>query len=195
MIDSLTSPKGPEDLFKKARSLVSRMPSSGDVPEKIKEKIHTKLSFYIIENTEKDSPLREKLTSKLAEIIDSPENPLLDIITRAKENAGSSSLIDRAKDMPDLTKSINSTIEQFSKSLSPGEPPLSPQDKLIVQQITRNMKEYVHKRFENPLQEFCASARRQVTSALATRMNISRDKVSVLSKILERNFGTSGQRR
>ncbi len=194
--EALTSPNAPEELLQKARSMLAKLPSRDEAPDIIKARIQKELKAKIAEKLEGNPDLKTHLTAKLDLAMGEQGNKILGAITTSQETLDSSSIMQKAKDLAHISESINGTIDKFyTSAIKKDGAPLSATDKILIAEIRDSMKSHVQQRYEKPIRDFCATAQKRGTTALAQRLNVSGQQVSALSRELERTFGTGQSRR
>ena len=194
--EALTSPNAPEELLQKARSMLARLPSKDEAPDIIKARIQKELKAKIAEKLTDNPELQAQLTEKLKIAMSEQSSKILGAISTSQETLDSSSIMQKAKDLAHISESINGTIDKFyTSAIKKDGTPLSETDKILIAEIRDSMKSHVKQSYEKPIRDFCASAQKRGTTALAQSLNVSGQQASALSRELERSFGTGQSRR
>lgn len=172
------------DLYGKTSSLLAALPDHDKTPEEVTTEIFTGLN-KVIETSLAEAPeLQDKLKSLLLKTKETNTSSIISALTNLTDNASQKSIFEKSKDILSSTSSIFAAIDNF-KSLSNSEQ-FTAIEKVLVEKITSEMKQYIFDKNIRPVRDFCESASKSINCNIANKFGISKDTISAVNLALSK---------
>jgi len=168
---AITGTKAANELFSKSKAMLASIPRS---PAQMEKEVFAGLDKVIERTLEEKPELRDKLKDLLEKVKTREASEIFSSLgDLAKKGFDERGIAGKAQDMISGAQSVNDLVAKFTKLVS-SELTLTQPEKVFVEKVVKEMKQYVSEKYAKPVQQFCEAASKAGAGELATRLGLSK---------------------